>query len=94
MRKLLLRNRDYGGAVLIDPRFSDAATPFDDLATISGFPRHLAPQEIIELSLPDVPELLYRRSIPGMLHTTGAVFRIALPVDVDIIKGDLWPEAQ
>jgi hypothetical protein len=90
MHKLLLRNRDHRGAVWIDARLSDANTPFDDLNPLPGFPRRLAQDEIVEVAVADLPELLYRRSAPGEERMLCLLYRIALPQDVDEIKGDIW----
>lgn len=91
MRKLLLRNRDSSGPVLIDLRLTHGYVPFNELATVPGFPRILDHEEIVEIDVADFKEALYTRSLSRETELNYALYRIELPKDVDEKIAFIWP---
>lgn len=91
MRKLLLRNRDSTGPVLIDLRLTHGYVPFDDLAIVPGFPRTLNHEEIIEIDVADFKEALYRRSLSKQKDLNYALNRIELPKESEEKIAFIWP---
>jgi len=87
MRKLLLRSESEDGPVWMDARLSSGGIPFDELPQAPGFPCFVPTDTELTIDIGDHRELFYRRALDETSIIRWNIYRIALPLELDTIRG-------